>query len=210
MTLMRTPELVTTRRIIASPAPIPHPREIGPAKQLQPPHAKNYPEPNSRSHAHIHDRQYQFCDQRHSHDKLTTKDAITWSGGGRRAASTGRGTLGRVGTGWLVTLTVVWFLAAAGTGLWYLAMMNDPAGQSLPDGAMGCLAGGGAILLIYGVPLWLGVVAHQRGASGWIWLIYLLPHVLTGLFATAIFVSGVRADRAWKRAGIRPPGRRRE
>jgi hypothetical protein len=65
MTLMRTPELVTTRRIIASPAPISHPRELGPAKQFQLPHATNYLEGHPRSHAHIHDRQYQFCDQRH-------------------------------------------------------------------------------------------------------------------------------------------------
>lgn len=129
---------------------------------------------------------------------------------GRRTALAESGTLGRVGTGWLVTLTVVWFLTATGICLWYLAMMNDPAGQSQPDGAMRYLAGGGAILLIYGVPLWLGLVAHQRGASAWIWLIYLLPHVLTGLFAATIFVSGARADRAWKRAGIRPPGRPRK
>ena len=65
MTLMRKPERVTTRRIIACPAPIPHPREIGPAKQFQLSHATNYPEHHPRSHAHIHDRQYQFCDQRH-------------------------------------------------------------------------------------------------------------------------------------------------
>jgi hypothetical protein len=115
-----------------------------------------------------------------------------------------------VGTGWLVALTVVWFLAAAGTGVWYLAMMNDPAGQSLPDGAMRYLAGGGAILLVYGAPLWLGLIARHRGAGGWIWLIYLLPHVLTGLFAATVYVSGVRADRAWRRAGMRPPGRPRE
>jgi hypothetical protein len=111
-----------------------------------------------------------------------------------------------VDTGWLVALTVVWFLAAAGTSLWYLAMMNDPAGQSLPDGAMRYLAGGGAILLIYGVPVWLGLVARQRGAGAWIWLIYLLPHVLTGLFAATVHVSRVRAARAWKRAGTSPPG----
>jgi hypothetical protein len=118
--------------------------------------------------------------------------------------------LGRVSTGWLVALTVVWFLTASGTGLWYLTMMSDPAGQSLPDGAVGCLAAIGAILLIYGAPLGLGVVAHQRGVGAWIWLIYLLPHALTGLFATTVYVSGVRADRAWKRAGMTPPGRRRE
>lgn len=35
----------------------------------------------------------------------------------------------------------------------------------------------------------------------------LLPHALTNLFAATIAVSGVRADRAWKRAGVRPPGR---
>ena len=64
-TRLHTPKLLTTRRIIASPAPISHPREIGPAKQFQLPHATNYPEPNPRSHPHIHDRQYQFCDQRH-------------------------------------------------------------------------------------------------------------------------------------------------
>ena len=62
---LRTPELVTTRRIIASPAPIPHPRELDPAKQFQLPHATNHPEHHPRSHAQIHDRQYQFCDQRH-------------------------------------------------------------------------------------------------------------------------------------------------
>jgi hypothetical protein len=114
-----------------------------------------------------------------------------------------------VGTGWLVALTVVWFLAAAGTGLWWLAMMNDPAGLSLPDGAMLVLAGGGAILLIYGVPIGLGVVASQRGAGVWVWLVYLLPHLLTGLLVATIYVSGVRANRAWKRAGVRPPGRPR-
>ena len=65
MTLMGTPELVTTRRIIAGPAPIPHPRELDPGEQLQLRHATNYPEDHPRSHAHIHDRKYQFCDQRH-------------------------------------------------------------------------------------------------------------------------------------------------
>ena len=69
-----------------------------------------------------------------------------------------------MGTGWLVTPAVVWFLTATGTGLWSLAMMNDPAGQGLPDGAMRYLA-------------------------------------------ATVYVSGVRADRAWKRAGVGPPGR---
>jgi hypothetical protein len=111
-----------------------------------------------------------------------------------------------VGTGWLVALTVVWFLTAAATGVWFLALMNDPSGLSMPDGFMLFLTGGGAILLIYVVPLPLGLVAYQR-AGVWIWLIYLLPHLLTGLFATIIYASGVRARRSWKRAGTRPPGR---
>jgi len=115
-----------------------------------------------------------------------------------------------VGIGWLVTLTLVWFLAATVTGIWYLAMMNDPAGQSLPDGVTGFLAGSGAILLIYGAPIGLGLLVHQRGAGGWIWLIYLLPHALTGLFIAAILVSAVRSSRTWKRARVRPPGRPRK
>ena len=77
---LRTPKLFTTRRIIAGPAPIPHPRELGPGEQFQLPHATNYPEPNPRSHPHIHDRKYQFCDQRHSTtiaDTRCPKGAIT-------------------------------------------------------------------------------------------------------------------------------------
>jgi hypothetical protein len=39
---MITPELVTARRVIASPATVAHSRELGPGKQFQLPHATNY------------------------------------------------------------------------------------------------------------------------------------------------------------------------
>ena len=64
-TRLRPTEFVTTRRIIASSAPITNPRKLCPGKQLQLRHATNYSEHRPRSHAHIHDRQYQFCDQHH-------------------------------------------------------------------------------------------------------------------------------------------------
>jgi len=78
-TRLRPTEFVTTRRIIASSAPIAHPRELGPGKQLQLRHATNYSEHSTRSHAHVHDRQYQFCDQRHP--------ATNWLSSGLRDSS---------------------------------------------------------------------------------------------------------------------------
>jgi hypothetical protein len=59
-TLMLTPELVTARRIIASPGPVAHSRELGAGKQLQLPHATNYPGRHPRSHAYINDGLCQF------------------------------------------------------------------------------------------------------------------------------------------------------
>jgi hypothetical protein len=113
-----------------------------------------------------------------------------------------------MGTGWLVALSIVWFLVAAVAGLWCLALMNDPAGERMPDGALAFFVFGGAALLIYGVPLGLGFIAYER-AGAWIWLFYLLPHGFTALLVATVFVSViVSSDRAPKRDRIRPPGRR--
>jgi hypothetical protein len=73
-TLVLTPELIAARRIIASPGPVAHSRELGAGKQFQLPHATNYPGRRPRSHAHINGGPCQFSDQRHASDKLVTHD----------------------------------------------------------------------------------------------------------------------------------------
>jgi hypothetical protein len=72
--LMRTPELVTARRIIARPRPITHPRELGPGEQFQLPHADNYPEPQPRSHSRIQESPCQIYDRRHGHNQWGAGD----------------------------------------------------------------------------------------------------------------------------------------
>lgn len=92
------------------------------------------------------------------------------------------------GTGWLITMTVLWVIVSLYVALWYLAMMNDPAGMSRPYSLTAGAAGTGAILVVYIAPLCLGWAAYALETTLWACLLYLVPHVLTAAILIVLYL----------------------
>jgi heme/copper-type cytochrome/quinol oxidase subunit 2 len=91
------------------------------------------------------------------------------------------------GTGWLVTMTVVWVIVALAAIVYQLAAHSAPNGlYSYDEHPM--LYNVGTILVVYVVPLGIGWLAYAAGYSLSVCAWYLTPHVATPVLIGAFII----------------------
>ena len=100
------------------------------------------------------------------------------------------------GTGWLLTVTVVWVIASLWSLLYFLALANAPQG-GIEVGIYGLrkqVYDTAALATLFGVPLGIGWVAYAAGFGRHVCLLYLLPHGIA-VAARTVTVTRRRINR---------------
>lgn len=102
------------------------------------------------------------------------------------------------GTGWLITVTVVWFLAAMVAMVMLGALMMSDRGTEL--GLFGWRLPAYITVVVatlFVVPPGLAVAAQVAGFTPWLWILYLLPYEIVAVWLVYIFGT----NRWWHRLG---------
>jgi hypothetical protein len=102
------------------------------------------------------------------------------------------------GVGWLILVTVVWLLAAMVAMLMLGAYMMQSTGSEL--GLHGWRQPAYltfVVATLFVVPPGLAVAAQVAGFTPWLWLLYMWPYEIIGVWA--VYVHGI--NRWWHRPG---------